>query len=102
MSYLDSLCQALTARDSVAIQQLLDHPMAKTLPASVRDEAAGLATQPANASRAPLRAFVFAHAMAQLMAASSRGASAGRDSTRDSTREPTSPVAPRHEKHVAV
>ena len=98
MSYLDSLCRALTARDPVAIQQLLDHPMAETLPASVREEAAALALQPANATRAPLRAFVFAHAMAQLMAAPSRGASAGREPTR----QPTSPEAPRHEKHVAV
>lgn len=98
MSYLDSLCQALTARDPEAIRQLLDHPMAETLPASVREEAAALAAQPANATRAPLQAFVFAHAMAQLMAAPSRGASTGREATR----QPTSPVAPRHDKLVAM
>ncbi len=67
--YLDRLCRALTERDAATIRALLDDPLAVSLPAVVRAEAAALAAQPANAARAPLQAFVFAHRMAQLMAA---------------------------------
>ena len=66
--YLDSLCRALTDRDAATIRHLLGDPLAATLPAAVRTEAASLAERPDNPARAPLQAFVFAHRMAQLMA----------------------------------
>ena len=66
--YLDSLCHALTDRDAAAIRHLLGDPLAASLPAAVRLEAAALAEEPQNSARAPLQAFVFAHRMAQLMA----------------------------------
>ncbi len=89
LSFLDSLCLALTNRDAAAIAQLLAHPMAATLPSAVRTEAAALAADPSNIARTPLHAFVFAHRMAQLMAAvgTPRGtpAPAPRESPRDAT-----------------
>ena len=43
LSFLDSLCGALIARDVLRIRQLLAHPLSRALPRAVRDEAAAIA-----------------------------------------------------------
>ena len=69
MSFLDSLCTALGRRDGAEIRRLLDHPMASTLPAAVRREAAELAVAGPGAARAAIQTLHFAHQMAHLMGA---------------------------------
>jgi type VI protein secretion system component VasF len=51
LAYLDSLCAALLARDTVEIRRLLAHPMAQDLPRRVREEAVAI-------SRAGRKSFV--------------------------------------------
>lgn len=87
LSFLDSLCMALTNRDAAAITQLLAHPLAATLPPAVRTEAAALAADPSNGTRTPLHAFVFAHRMAQLMAAVGTPPGQAAPAPREATRE---------------
>lgn len=51
LAYLDSLCAALLARDTMEIRRLLAHPMAQELPRRVREEAVAI-------SRAGRRSFI--------------------------------------------
>jgi hypothetical protein len=51
LSYLDSLCAALLARDTSEIRRLLAHPLAQDLPRRVREEAVAI-------SRAGRRSFI--------------------------------------------
>jgi len=51
LAYLDSLCAALLARDTLEIRRLLAHPAAQDLPRRVREEAVAI-------SRAGRRSFI--------------------------------------------
>jgi len=67
LAYLESLCAALLARDAAVIRRHLRHPLARTLPRSVRDEALAIARLGERTLRAPINALRFYHQTTQLL-----------------------------------
>ncbi len=56
LAYLDSLCAALLARDTMEIRRLLAHPMAQDLPRRVREEAVAISRAGRKSFIAPVNA----------------------------------------------
>ncbi len=56
LGFLDALCAALLARNSIEIYRLLALPQAKKLPRLVREESLGIAKAGPLTNRAPLQA----------------------------------------------
>lgn len=69
LAYLESLCSALTSRDSRIISELLQHPLATALPTSVLEEARRIATQRGDEPVAPMHALRLYHQTAHLLGA---------------------------------
>lgn len=67
LAYLDTLIDALTIRDSAEVRRLLAHPLARILPATVRDEADALTQGRCDSLAAPLRAMHLRHQTAELL-----------------------------------
>lgn len=67
LAYLDALIDALTIRDSAEVLRLLAHPLARILPAMVRDEADALTQGRCDSLAAPLRAMHLRHQTAELL-----------------------------------
>jgi hypothetical protein len=65
--YLDILCAALLARDSVQIGELLRHPMARVLPQRVREEATMIMRAGPASVAAPVHTLHFQHQMAHVL-----------------------------------
>lgn len=56
LAYLDSLCAALLARNTVEIRRLLAHPLAQDLPRRVREEAVAISRAGRRSFMAPVNA----------------------------------------------
>ncbi len=69
LTYLDVLAAALAARDAAEIRRLLDHPMARLLPADARAEAEGIADGSLGVQVVPMRVLLFRRLTAALIAA---------------------------------
>ena len=69
LTYLDVLAAALAARDAAEIRRLLDHPMARLLPADARAEAEGIADGTLGGQVVPMRVLLFRRLTAALIAA---------------------------------
>jgi hypothetical protein len=67
LAFLDSLCAALIARDTVRIRQLLAHPLSRALPRAVRDEASSIAGGVVRRHVAPLQALRLYHQTAHML-----------------------------------
>jgi hypothetical protein len=67
LPYLDGLIDALSIRDSTEVRRLLAHPLARTLPAAVREEAEMLAQDRCDALTVPLRTMQLRHQTAELL-----------------------------------
>ena len=61
LAFLDSLCVALLARDTIRIRQLLAHPLSRALPRAVREDAYAIAGGSSRGSAAPLQAMRLYH-----------------------------------------
>ncbi|HUX32696.1 MAG TPA: hypothetical protein VMV51_02390 [Gemmatimonadaceae bacterium] len=70
LAFLDVFCRALAARDRLAIQRQLRHPLARTLPPSVRAEALAIARAGEHGHLAPTRTLHFYYQTLQLLASS--------------------------------
>jgi hypothetical protein len=66
LAYLEDLCGALIAHDADAIQRLLAHPLARSLPRQVREEAIAISRASAASLRAPIQTLRFYHQTLQL------------------------------------
>jgi hypothetical protein len=66
LAYLEDLCGALIAHDTDAIQRLLAHPLARSLPRPVREEAIAISRATAASLRAPIQTLRFYHQTLQL------------------------------------
>jgi anti-sigma factor RsiW len=66
LAYLEDLCGALIAHDADAIQRLLAHPLARSLPRAVREEAIAISRANAASLRAPIQTLRFYHQTLQL------------------------------------
>jgi hypothetical protein len=66
LAYLEDLCGALIAHDTDAIQRLLAHPLARSLPRQVREEAIAISRASAASLRAPIQTLRFYHQTLQL------------------------------------
>lgn len=88
LGYLDALIAALSVRDGAEVARLLAHPLARLLPAEVREEATAFHTGTRDALAAPLRAMQLRHQTAELLRdaaaadAPERLGDAGRDALR--------------------
>jgi len=67
LSFLDSLCGALIARDVTRIRLLLAHPLSRALPRAVRDEAGAIAGGTSRGFVAPLQTMRLYHQTAHLL-----------------------------------
>ena len=66
LAYLEDLCGALIAHDTDVIQRLLAHPLARSLPRQVREEAIAISRASAASLRAPIQTLRFYHQTLQL------------------------------------
>jgi hypothetical protein len=66
LAYLEELCTALLAHDAIAIHRLLAHPLARSLPRQVREEAIAISRASPTSLRAPIQALRFYHQTLQL------------------------------------
>lgn len=66
LAYLEELCTALLAHDAIAIHRLLAHPLARSLPRQVREEAIAISRASPSSLRAPIQALRFYHQTLQL------------------------------------
>jgi hypothetical protein len=66
LAYLEDLCGALIAHDTDAIQRLLAHPLARSLPRQVREEAIAISRASAASLRAPIQTLRFYHQTLQM------------------------------------
>jgi hypothetical protein len=66
LAYLEELCTALLAHDAIAIHRLLAHPLARSLPRQVREEAIAISRASPASLRAPIQALRFYHQTLQL------------------------------------
>ncbi|HET7632126.1 MAG TPA: hypothetical protein VFK16_07425 [Gemmatimonadaceae bacterium] len=71
LAYLESLCQALSARDEDRIRCQLQHPLARVLPRGVRAEALAIARAGHEGRMAPVRTLHFYYQTIQLLASQS-------------------------------
>lgn len=67
LSFLDALCAALLARNSMEIHRLLGLPSARQLPRGVREEAMGIAKGGPVSHMAPIRALHLYYTMSHLV-----------------------------------
>ncbi len=67
LSFLDALCAALLARNSIEIYRLLGLPTARKLPRAVREEAMGIAKGGHMSHVAPIRALHLYYKMSHLV-----------------------------------
>ncbi len=72
LAFLDSFCQALSARDGARIRRQLRHPLARALPPAVRAEALAIARAGAAGRLPPTRALHFYYQTVELLASPSR------------------------------
>jgi hypothetical protein len=63
---LDSLGDAIAARDLPRVREIVNGPGSSALPQRVREEALSLAVLPAESLRAPIALWTFRHVTAQL------------------------------------
>lgn len=66
LAYLEDLCAALIAHDAIAIHRLLSHPLARSLPRQVREEALAISRASPSSLRAPIQTLRFYHQCLQL------------------------------------
>jgi len=66
LAYLEELCTALLAHDAIAIHRLLAHPLARSLPRQVREEAIAISRASPSSLRAPIQTLRFYHQTLQL------------------------------------
>lgn len=66
LAYLEELCTALLAHDALAIHRLLAHPLARSLPRQVREEAIAISRASPTSLRAPIHTLRFYHQTLQL------------------------------------
>ncbi len=66
LAYLEELCTALLAHDAIAIHRLLAHPLARSLPRQVREEALAISRASPASLRAPIQTLRFYHQTLQL------------------------------------
>jgi hypothetical protein len=66
LAYLEDLCTALLAHDAVAVHRLLAHPLARSLPRQVREEALAISRAHPSSLRAPIQTLRFYHQSLQL------------------------------------
>lgn len=96
LAFLDSLCGALIARDADHIRRLLAHPLARALPAGVRDEAIAIAQGGRRGFAAPLQTLRLYHQTAHLLGVSADPATQG-------TRAPSArPAAERRQMELPL
>ncbi len=69
LSFLEALCSALKARNSLLIGELLRHPLASALPLQVLEEAQRIAGQSAEDLIVPINALQLYHQTAHLLGA---------------------------------
>lgn len=67
LAYLDALLEALSRRDAAVIRRLLEHPLARILPADAREEAEVFALGSCDAVAAPLRVMRLRHQTCELL-----------------------------------
>lgn len=67
LRYLASLCDAVLARDQVAVHALLERAVASHLPRAVREEAVAHSRLERTDLRAPIRLLRFQHRMTELV-----------------------------------
>lgn len=67
LAFLDALCAALLSRDAAQVRQLLRHPLASALPATVLDEAQRVVDGATRPFAAPLHALQLYHQTAHLL-----------------------------------
>lgn len=67
LSFLDALCAALLARNSIEIYRILGLPSARKLPRAVREEAMGIAKGGHMSHMAPIRALHLYYKMSHLV-----------------------------------
>lgn len=67
LAYLDALIGALSLRDRTAIRGLLEHPLARILPAEARAEAESFAAGELDPLAAPLRVMQLRHQTSELL-----------------------------------
>ena len=80
LAYLDALCNALRRRDAARIAELLRHPLASALPATVVDEARRIARARPADPIAPVQTLRLYHQTAHLLGACDDPASRTRQS----------------------
>jgi hypothetical protein len=73
LAYLEELCAALLAHDAGAIHRLLAHPLARSLPRQVREEAIAISRAQPTSLRAPIQTLRFYHQTLQLRASEPQG-----------------------------
>jgi hypothetical protein len=66
LAYLEELCSALLAHDAAAVHRLLGHPLARSLPRQVREEALAISRAHPSSLRAPIQVLRFYHQTLQL------------------------------------
>ena len=71
LAYLDSLCAALLARDSIEIQRLLKLPAARDLPRRVREEAVAISRAGNRSFMAPIHSLHFYYKLTHMVDESS-------------------------------
>lgn len=87
LSFLDALCAALLARNSMEIHRLLNLPSARQLPRGVREEAMGIAKGGHRSHMAPIRALHLYYKMSHLVDESA-DLDADDDSSAEDAKEP--------------
>jgi hypothetical protein len=96
LAYLEDLCTALLAHDAVAIHRLLAHPLARSLPRQVREEALAISRANPTSLRAPIQMLRFYHQTLQLGDDDSgAAASHGEQGDTDADSHPVASAGPR-------
>ena len=67
LAYLDALCAAMLARNSIEIFRLLGLPAARQLPRPVRDEAVAISKGGPDGHRAPIQALHLYYKLSHLV-----------------------------------
>lgn len=88
LAYLEELCRALRARDSLRIGELLRHPLASALPPHVTEEAERIAAAAPDELSVPINALRLYHQTAHLLGACTDPATRRRPAAASSPRVP--------------
>lgn len=88
LSFLDALCAALLARNSIEICRLLGLPSARKLPREVREEAMGIAKGGRMSHMAPIRALQLYYKMSHMVDESAEWDAEEGSENDDGTAEP--------------